>query len=199
MSDSILKIWERIDMWLNEHAPDTLDELRPGCTEEEIHRLERAVSRKLPADMKESYTIHDGTSPGCGLLGGREFLCLRQMQVVWQKFCKSTDLPFRKWLPLATDEMEDPSLFVCLDDHGQVVASWRTAQKEGFLLAPTFQDWLLNLAQDLENHRVEVEGSHLAYHPDALFQWPSTVGAVSFFRAKSTSIRLSSGSSKNSG
>src|SRR5262249_39429588 len=58
------QIWERIHTWLRQHAPAVLDSLRPGATEETLRAAEEAMGVKLPADVRQSYRIHDGQSAG---------------------------------------------------------------------------------------------------------------------------------------
>ena len=51
--------WKRIEAWLEEHYQPMFAALRPGVTEAEIKRLEKACGFSLPEDVKESYRIHD--------------------------------------------------------------------------------------------------------------------------------------------
>ncbi len=59
----VAESWHRIETWLGEHAPAILDTLRPGVSAKSIDKLERTIGQPLPADVRESYLIHDGQDP----------------------------------------------------------------------------------------------------------------------------------------
>jgi cell wall assembly regulator SMI1 len=56
-------IWNRIHVWLTAHAPDVLESLRPGATEEAIRAAEEEMGVTLPDDVRSCYRIHDGQQP----------------------------------------------------------------------------------------------------------------------------------------
>ena len=55
--------WARIERWLAESAPDVLDSLRPGATDERILNTEAALDVTLPDDVRASYRIHAASPP----------------------------------------------------------------------------------------------------------------------------------------
>jgi hypothetical protein len=77
--------WARIERWLAESAPDVLDSLQPGATDEQISNTEAALGLTLPQDVRASYRIHDGQSPdGPGFMDAWEFLSLSRMVDEWR-------------------------------------------------------------------------------------------------------------------
>lgn len=67
--EAITLLWQRIERWLAANAPDLLDDLAPGATEEELIQVEAALEVKLPEDFKAFYRLHNG---GCLLPPWRE-------------------------------------------------------------------------------------------------------------------------------
>jgi cell wall assembly regulator SMI1 len=62
--ETMTLLWQRIERWLTAHAPDLLDELAPGASEEDLIQGEAALGVKLPEDFKALYRLHNG---GCFL------------------------------------------------------------------------------------------------------------------------------------
>lgn len=60
--ETMTLLWQRIEHWLTAHAPDLLDDLPPGVSEEELVQVEAALGVKLPEDFKALYRLHNG---GC--------------------------------------------------------------------------------------------------------------------------------------
>lgn len=56
-------IWDRIHVWLAAHAPDVLESLAPGATDEQIRAAEEAMAVTLPDDVRACYRIHNGQRP----------------------------------------------------------------------------------------------------------------------------------------
>lgn len=56
------EIWERLEAFLQENAPEIYEGLAPGATGEEIAEVERLCGFRLPADVRQSYLRHDGQS-----------------------------------------------------------------------------------------------------------------------------------------
>jgi len=52
--------WKRLDIWLTTHAPATAASLQAGATETQLVDVEKALGRKLPADFRECFLIHNG-------------------------------------------------------------------------------------------------------------------------------------------
>jgi cell wall assembly regulator SMI1 len=60
---TIHECWARIEAWLEANAPWIRRSLRPPATEDEIRAAQGALGLALPADVIESYRIHDGQHP----------------------------------------------------------------------------------------------------------------------------------------
>jgi cell wall assembly regulator SMI1 len=56
-------LWDRIHVWLAAHAPDVLESLAPGATDEQIRAAEEAMGVTLPDDVRACYRIHNGQRP----------------------------------------------------------------------------------------------------------------------------------------
>ena len=76
-------IWTRIENWLADNAPEILENLNPGATEEEIKRTEEFLGVSFPEDFKDSYLIHNGQKPYVDTPDGQQWkdYCLMDM---WQ-------------------------------------------------------------------------------------------------------------------
>jgi cell wall assembly regulator SMI1 len=57
---SIEGLWQRIEAWMQRHAPERWQQLAPGATEEAIKHLETVLDITLPDDVRASYQRHDG-------------------------------------------------------------------------------------------------------------------------------------------
>jgi hypothetical protein len=55
-----LTLWQRIEMWMNTHAPHARQKLLPGASYTEILRAEATMGITLPEDFKASCRIHNG-------------------------------------------------------------------------------------------------------------------------------------------
>src|SRR5689334_19237840 len=62
-SAPVAESWRRIEAWLDEHLPGAKATLRPGVSEADLAHFEGAIGRLLPADVRESWLIHDGQRP----------------------------------------------------------------------------------------------------------------------------------------
>jgi cell wall assembly regulator SMI1 len=128
------KIWKKIEAWLEENAPDTLQDLRPGASDADVRKAEKAFSARLPEDVVASYSVHDGARGGSAPLFGDynssgDFLCL--------------DLdPARPGKP------------------GQIVSFLR-ADPARELVARDFKSWLSGFAKDLEAGKYKVDKGYL--------------------------------------
>ena len=168
-------IWQRIDKWLGVNAPQVLDTLQPGASEEEIRETEKSLSVEFPDDMKDSYRIHNGQSSGNGgFIKGLEFLSLarvREEWAIWKELLDSGDFegyesePDKKvrpdwwnpkWIPLTSDWGGNHE---CLDLAptqegvvGQIISMWHD-DAERLVIANSFRGWLEQFANDLEAGR----------------------------------------------
>jgi cell wall assembly regulator SMI1 len=77
-------VWQRIHAWLDANAPAGYCHLRPGAGAEAIQAAEATLGLKLPADMQQSYRVHDGQGNEPGLIGGEGWCLLSLQQIVEQ-------------------------------------------------------------------------------------------------------------------
>jgi len=169
------ELWRRLEAWLSTNAPQVLETLQPGATEEQIERAEAFLSVKLPEDFKASYRIHNGQTPyESGLLDGRELLSLERIQdewKVWKDVLDSGDLdgfrsepngPIRddwwneKWIPITHDGSGNHD---CLDlnpatggQAGQIIDFWHDDPTRA-LMADSYGSWLKALVEGCESGR----------------------------------------------
>ena len=165
-------IWERIERWLADNAPEVLSSLQPGATDDAISETEAFLDVTFPIDVRNSYGIHDGqTSDGPGLFDGWEFLSLDAIRYhwsIWKELLDDNALsrsesqpdgPIRndwwnpKWIPLTYDGSGNHH---CLDlspapggDVGQIIMMWHDAPTRS-IVANSLRAWLEQFAQDLE-------------------------------------------------
>ncbi|HEU5379856.1 MAG TPA: SMI1/KNR4 family protein [Ktedonobacteraceae bacterium] len=57
----MMLIWNWIEAWLQIAAPESLAHLYKGATEQQLHAVETALGLPLPADLKASWSLHNGT------------------------------------------------------------------------------------------------------------------------------------------
>lgn len=62
--DTISSLWNRLEIWARTNAPEILEDLNAGASDEEIAALERSLQVTLPTSYKESLRIHNGESDG---------------------------------------------------------------------------------------------------------------------------------------
>jgi cell wall assembly regulator SMI1 len=54
-------LWERIEAWFSQHAPDNVS-LPEGAKESEIDQAESVIGMRFPLDLRESYKLHNGSN-----------------------------------------------------------------------------------------------------------------------------------------
>jgi cell wall assembly regulator SMI1 len=57
---SVTTSWQRIERWYQTHAPEVIETLRPGATQQQISSFETTSGVRLPDDVRQSFLIHDG-------------------------------------------------------------------------------------------------------------------------------------------
>jgi len=62
--ESIAVLWQRLESWASENAPEMLKELNVGANDADIEALEKAFGHPLPASYRDSLKVHDGESDG---------------------------------------------------------------------------------------------------------------------------------------
>jgi cell wall assembly regulator SMI1 len=167
------EIWTYIESWLYANAPKVLDTLQPGASDTQIKAAEHFLSIQFPAEVKDSYRIHNGQSSyGYGFLEGNEFLSLERMQEEWQVWKElldggefedfesypdtgiCSDWWSAQWIPLTYDGAGNHD---CLDlnpseggKHGQIITMWHDEPGRQ-IIAPSFRAWLEEYAEDLKS------------------------------------------------
>jgi cell wall assembly regulator SMI1 len=176
------EIWDRIESWLTANAPKVLAELRPGADESVLTSVEQQLQVRFPESARESYLIHDGAQ-GEALLGYWQFLSLEQMLIAWKKLKNGYDKGYfaesggpgckdlagvgfpigpiqphwwnPKWIPFAESEGHH----FCFDldptkgGRASQVLMWDRSLDKRKLLAPSFEEWWREFADDLERGR----------------------------------------------
>jgi cell wall assembly regulator SMI1 len=165
-------IWERIEVWLADNAPEILDSLQSGATDDVLSEMEAFLNVTFPQDVRNSYALHNGqTLESPGLVEGRELLSLDAIRYhwsVWKELVEDgaltrtkslPDGPIQndwwnpKWIPLTYDGNSNHH---CLDlnpapggDVGQIIMMWHDDPTRS-LVASSFGAWLELFAQELE-------------------------------------------------
>lgn len=62
--ESVAVLWQRLESWAGENAPEMLRDLNPGADDADIGALQAAFSHPLPASYKDSLKVHNGESDG---------------------------------------------------------------------------------------------------------------------------------------
>ena len=58
------ELWARLEAWGAENAPNMLEDLSPGASDDAIAELQTAIGQELPASFLQSLKAHDGESDG---------------------------------------------------------------------------------------------------------------------------------------
>ena len=61
---NIDELWERLEAWCAENAPNMLEDLNPGADDDEIVALQAALAVELPDAFRQCLKAHDGESDG---------------------------------------------------------------------------------------------------------------------------------------
>jgi len=96
----MMVIWNWIEAWLQIAAPESLAHLYLGAMEQQLQAVETALGLPLPADLKASWSLHNGTADF--FFGGWGFLTLEQMAVAYRAERSFEDWPPTS-IPFATD------------------------------------------------------------------------------------------------
>lgn len=172
---AIADSWKRINKWLKQNAQGWKP-LGKGATDKQLARAEKQLAFQLPAELRESYRIHDGDG------SSQVFPCpddisyylasLDEVVSSWQMLKGLLDMGDFKgakakcdkgikkewwnpaWVPFASNGGGD---YLCIDTGpapggkpGQVIL-WRHDSEKRSLLAPSLRVWLFELANGLED------------------------------------------------
>jgi cell wall assembly regulator SMI1 len=169
-------VWDRIHEALRQCAPDVLDSLRPGATDEQIRAAERKMGVILPADVKACYRVHDGAElsivgePAYVMFGwgwgSLERVCLnwRGMRELHEEFLgleefvSTSDGTVRTewwhpaWIPLTEFNGNHHCLDLAPEPGGAIgqIILWRNYDNNRVVVARSLTEWLNALAADLE-------------------------------------------------
>ena len=172
-------VWNRIESWLQTHAPKIFDCLQPGVSEQQIQETEAFLGVTLPADVKDSYRLHNGQQlSGPSFIDGWDLLSLDEIQsnwLVWKQLLERGDFhgitsepsgPILsdwwnpRWIPFTQDGIGN---HFCLDlspapggSVGQIILLIHD-DVERVVLAPSFESWLSGIADDLETGKYYYE------------------------------------------
>src|SRR5262249_7896979 len=73
--------WSRLEGWCQRNQPALLRAIHPGASAEQIAAVERAIGQPLPADVRESFAIHNG---GDRFLFGNDMLTTESLVRDWR-------------------------------------------------------------------------------------------------------------------
>jgi cell wall assembly regulator SMI1 len=171
------EIWARIEAWLRNHAPSTLETLQSGASDAQIGELENYLNVEFPEDVKALYRLCNGQlAYSSGVIDEQEFLSLERIKDEWgcwkelfddgtfedeagqdqgsqpdPGICNVWWHP--RWIPLTHDGGGNHD---CLDlnpatggTYGQMITMWHD-DAERKLLASGIRAWLQQYAEALE-------------------------------------------------
>ena len=177
------ELWQRIEAWLRTHAPEVLEDLHPGASEEQVRAAEQELGVELPEDVRASFLVHDGQRGAAEpLFDTWAPLSLDRVLEHWAMLGRLLDeggfgegeaeasgpvKPLwwnRDWWPVLHDESGN---YVCIDfdpaeggSPGQLVTFWHTSPERS-VLAEGLRQFLEQFADDLEHGRYGVEDGAL--------------------------------------
>jgi cell wall assembly regulator SMI1 len=168
--------WNRIDMWIKQHAPQWKP-LKKGASAEQLASAEKKFGFRLPADLRDSYRVHNGSRDDAQIFPCPDDISYSLMsfaEVVqdWKmmnELLEASDFEDRHaksdqgvrndwwntgWVPFASNGGGD---YFCVDlapavggKKGQVITV-NHESGEHKVLAPSFREWLYRFANDLED------------------------------------------------
>lgn len=181
--------WQRIESWFSENAPEALEALALGATDEQIAEAEAKLGIVFPDDFRTSLQIHNGEVESVGAWGGEELLSLERILDEWDVWNKLLDAgtfdqshayvvprgPVKQrwwhqlWVPITVDGTGNCA---CLDFDpakggriGQVI-DMDHAAADRCVLAASFAEFLSDYADRLEAGEFRVVEGYLGYDED---------------------------------
>jgi cell wall assembly regulator SMI1 len=171
---SIPELWQTLEAWLQQHLPELLADLNPGCTDDQLAALEQRLGCQLPEDFKAFYKIHNGQQDeATGLFFGLPYLSLEAIDEQWSMWQELSTEDFAnemtgtaypegaiiptyinlKWIPL-TEDGSGNHLGIDLDPGptgtlGQII-NFGPDEIDRFAIAPSltaFLRWMLDQYQ----------------------------------------------------
>jgi len=170
---SIEQSWERIHIWLRSNASKILESLQGAADKSEINQLEEIIESKLPQQLIEFYSFHNGINPNvlANLFYGINFISIsntiKQISNYEtpndKKPLKYADCEInysytfgRKRLPIASD---NGTCLLCVDldpiDNGLVgqIIFLDYDYSVAFKLANSIEELLEKFSDDLESEK----------------------------------------------
>jgi cell wall assembly regulator SMI1 len=168
--------WSRIEAWFAACDPGGVCPLAQPASPAVLEVAEAAVGTRLPKDVRESYLLHNG-SAGTWVLLDWALLSLAEMVKWYRAFNESflrgyfsgpdfvsrpRDAIRKDWfhpsrIPVGSNENGD---YVFTDlapakggQKGQIIDFWHDGSGATNVLAPSFGDWLVTIADELESGR----------------------------------------------
>ncbi len=157
------RVWSRIEAWMDAHAPEALEVLRPGASEDALETAEAILGAELPSSYRRSVARHDGQEMRWPSL--IEFGFLMPLQRViddWRSLGESYD----EGAALTGEEWWRPGLvpfvsrdgdYLCLElepaegrSRGEVWALLHDSEPPRSRIAADFDTWLERWADELE-------------------------------------------------
>jgi cell wall assembly regulator SMI1 len=174
----ISNIWQRIESWLQQYAPEILKTLNDGASDEIIRRLETQLGLSLPDDFKPSLAVHNGQRPDFyprALLEQWELISNERILEQWlflKDFYDAGEFADNKvqsdegltkewwhpaWLPITDNHHGDRH---CIDltpgpTYGNILIFWHDYKRRK-IESVSFAAWLEKFADDLEASVYEV-------------------------------------------
>ncbi|EFH88345.1 SMI1/KNR4 family protein [Ktedonobacter racemifer] len=161
-------IWKRIEAWLKDNAPEILDTLIEGATDDDLQEIEAEMGMRLPEGVKASWQTYNGTFDafidGWRLHNLDEVVQQRQFMI--DLFRDNEEWWNPKWLPLASDGCGD---MICIDlapvafydtpspqeQVGQIFVFWH--DDVDHWLAPSFQALFAAFTEHLEAGKYKID------------------------------------------
>ncbi|MFD7070595.1 SMI1/KNR4 family protein [Streptomyces sp. NPDC059913] len=129
--------WLRIETWLRQHAPATMELFHPGATEDEIAALQQTLGVRIPAGLKNLWLRHAGvrTIPGQGnnfmlgpwaLMAFDSVVSVYQQQMLFQERDGDDTYLFWRpaWIPVCSFYAADHTSGLYLDAETGRLGSW---------------------------------------------------------------------------
>lgn len=83
----MLDVWEKLDQWLAENAPEAVVALNPPASEEAVSAAEAQINLTFPPSLKALYLVHDGEAgDSVGLFAWWRLLPLFEVIDIWKEF-----------------------------------------------------------------------------------------------------------------
>ena len=173
------ELWEKIKTWIKTNHPSMLATLNDGATEQDFLKFETSTGLKLPKDLKDFFSIHNGQSwTNLTLFDGDRLLSIDEIINDWESWklvlpeieanCQDmlgvsamsepepgikNDWWNLSWVPITSDGCGDS---YCLDldpdslgQSGQIIRMYHDHPRRE-LLAPSFRSWINQYVNDLE-------------------------------------------------